>query len=70
MSSTTPDVRRLGRADHPSNPGQHHRADFARAATIAAFGRHGWALDHGDFVDRLPDQASRRIDARPAGRAA
>ncbi len=43
------------RADRPYNPGQrHHRADFARAATISAFGRHAWALDHADFVDRQP----------------
>ncbi len=55
MSITTSPARNSSRADRPYNPGQrHHRADFARAATISAFGRNAWALDHADFVDRKP----------------
>ncbi len=57
MSITTLDARRLGRADHPSTPERRIRANFARQATIAAFGwRHGRALDQADFVDRLPGE--------------
>ncbi len=56
MSITTPDARRLGRADHSSNPDRRIRASFARQATIAAFGRHARALDQADFVDRLPGE--------------
>ena len=34
-----------------------HRADFARQATIDAFGWHfARALDQGDFIDRAPGQ--------------
>ena len=49
---------RSSRTNRPFNPGRrHHRADFARAATIAEFGySHGRALDYGDFVDRLPNE--------------
>ncbi len=47
------------RTNHPSNPGRRHRADFARQAAIAAFGRHAWALDQGDFVDRAPGDMPR-----------
>ena len=36
------------------NPGCRHRAEFARQATIAAFGRHARALDQANFVDRQP----------------
>ncbi len=54
MSITTPTARNSSRADRPYNPGQRHRANFARAATISAFGHHAWALDHADFVDRKP----------------
>ena len=55
MSINTPDARRLGRAGHPSNPDRRHRADFARQATIDAFGwRFARALDQADFVDRQP----------------
>ena len=32
------------------------RANFARAATIAAFGHHARSLDWNDFVDRLPGE--------------
>ncbi len=50
----------------PTHSNRRVRAGFARQAVFDAFGHHGWALDHGNFVDRLPDQAPRRIDARPA----
>ncbi len=56
MSINTPDARRLGRTGHPSNTNRRVRASFARAATMAAFGRHGRALDQADFVDRLPGE--------------
>lgn len=37
------------------DPGRRHRADFARQATIDAFGwRHARTLDQGDFIDRKP----------------
>ncbi len=49
--------RRSRRIDRPFNPGRRHRANFARQATIDAF---GWqlarALDQADFVDRPPGQ--------------
>ena len=71
MSITMSDARRLGRTDKPFNPGRRHRsADFARAATISAFGRHAWALDQADFEDRLPNQAARRINDQIAQEAA
>ena len=35
------------------------RAKFARQATINAFGRHAWALDQADFVDRRPGEIPR-----------
>ena len=42
----------------PFNPGQRHRANFARAAVFAGFGyHHGRAIDYAEFVDRRPDQA-------------
>ena len=44
--------RNSSRADRPFHPS--HRADFARQATIAAFGRHAGALDWDDFTDRQP----------------
>ncbi len=48
--------RRSSRADRPFNPGRRHRADFARQATIDAFGwRFGKALDEGDFIDVPPN---------------
>ncbi len=48
-------------SDNPQNPEkqeQPHRNAFARDAVFAAFGRHGRALDHRDFVDRQPAPAS------------
>jgi hypothetical protein len=36
----------------PFNPGQRHRANFARAAVFEEFGRHAWAIDQRDFEDR------------------
>ena len=49
------------RADRPFNPGRRHRADFARQATIDAFGWHfARALDQADFIDRPPDQRRAR----------
>ena len=67
MPNTTPAPRRLGRADKPFNPGQRRSADFARQATIAEFGgRYARALDQADFVDRLPNEAPRRLDGHLA----
>lgn len=51
--------RNASRANSPSNPNRRHRADFARQAVIAAFGRHAWALDQADFVDRHPGNKPR-----------
>ncbi len=56
MTYTTP---RAGAASRrrPFNPGRRHRADFARQATIDAFGWHfARALDQADFIDRRPGQ--------------
>ncbi len=48
------------RTNSPSNPSRRHRADFARQATIAAFGwRHARAIDQADFVDRRPGDVQR-----------
>ncbi len=42
------------------DPGRRHRADFARQATIDAFGwRFARALDQVDFIDRAPGAAPR-----------
>ncbi len=50
--ATTP--RRSSRARNPHND-RHHRADFARLATIEVLGwRYARALDQGNFIDRLP----------------
>ncbi len=57
MIINTPDARRLGRTDHPSNSSRRHRANFARAAVFAEFGRAAFALDQGDFSDREPWEA-------------
>ena len=46
--------RNSSRADHPLDPHRRHRANFARAAVFAEFGRHAFALDQGDFEDRKP----------------
>ena len=52
---------RASRADRSSNSGRRHRADFARQATIDAFGwRYARALDQGDFMDREPWQMPMR----------
>ncbi len=57
MTYTTSPARRSRRTDRPFNPGRRHRTDFARQATIDAFGWHfARALDQGDFVDRAPGQ--------------
>ena len=41
----------------PFNPGRRHRANFARQATVDAFGwRYARALDQGDFIDRTPGE--------------
>ena len=52
--------RRSRRTDRPFNPGRRHRANFARQATIDAFGWHfARALDQADFVDRAPGEMPR-----------
>ena len=56
MTSYRKTARDSRRADHPENPEIRHRANFARAAVFAEFGRHGRAIDYDDFVDRLPWQ--------------
>ena len=62
MPYITARCRFSSRTNPTPNPDRRHRADFARAETISVFGRHARALDWGDFVDRLPNQALRRID--------
>ncbi len=57
MFSTISPPRRSRRTGKPFNPGRRHRANFARQATIDAFGwRFARALDQADFVDRAPGQ--------------
>ena len=57
MTYTTSPTRRPGRTNPPFNPGRRHRANFARQATIDAFGWHfARALDQADFIDRPPVQ--------------
>ena len=57
MSYITSSARRSRRARNPFDSGLRHRADFARQATIAAFGwHHAKALDQADFIDRLPGE--------------
>ena len=59
MSITTPSSRRLGRARNSHND-RRHRANFARQATIDAFGwRFARALDQAGFVDRAPGEMPR-----------
>ena len=60
MTLYTPMGRASSPTDKPFNPGRRHRADFARAATIDAFGRHARALDWDDFQDRQPWQMPMR----------
>ena len=56
MTYTTPRERAASRRS-PFNPGRRYRADFARQATIDAFGWHfAGALDQADFIDRRPGQ--------------
>ncbi len=56
MTYTTIPTRAASRAA-PFAPDRRHRADFARQATIAAFGwRYARFLDQGDFLDRLPGE--------------
>ncbi len=43
----------------PTHSNRRHRAEFARQATIAAFGRHARALDQADFIDRQPGEFPR-----------
>ena len=53
--------RRTSRPNHPS-PASKHRADFAREATIAAFGgRAIQALGNPNFEDRRPDHGPRSL---------
>ena len=55
MISNTSPARNSSRADRPFNPDRRVRANFARQATIDAFGwRFAKALDQGEFTDRLP----------------
>ena len=57
MTYTTTRARAASRADRPFNPGRRHRAEFARQATIDAFGwRFARAIDQADFIDRAPGQ--------------
>ena len=53
MFITTPRARAASRR-RPFNPGRRHRADFARAAVFAEFGRNAFAIDQADFEDRRP----------------
>ncbi len=60
MTYTTPRARAASRTDRPFNPGRRHRADFARQATVDAFGWHfARALDQADFIDRRPGDMPR-----------
>ncbi len=54
MTHTTFPTRNSSRTGKPFNPGQRHRANFARAAVFADFSRAAFALDRGDFEDRKP----------------
>ena len=54
MTFYTTTARDASRVDPTLDPDQCRRADFARQAVIAAFGRHARALDQADFIDRLP----------------
>ena len=63
MTFYTTTTRDANRAERPFSP---DRADFARKATIDAFGwRFAKALDQDDFVDRRPGKLPRpSSDAR------
>ena len=58
MPLTTIPARAASRASKSSNPDRRVRADFARAAVFVEFGRHAFAIDQGDFVDRKPTERS------------
>ena len=65
MSYDTSPPRNSSRTGKPFNPGRRHRANFARAAVHTEFGRHAFAIDQGDFIDRKPWQMpTRSPDAR------
>ncbi len=67
MTITTLPARNSSRAAKPSNSATDTRANFARAAVFAEFGRHARALDQADFVDRMPgDPVHPSPDARLA----
>jgi len=57
MSVYTRTPRNSSRTDKPFNPGRRYRANFARAAVFAEFGRAAFAFDQGDFSDREPWEA-------------
>ena len=59
MSLTTSPARFSSRADRPSKSDRRHRANFARAAVFAEFGRAAFSLNQADFVDRLPGDLPR-----------
>ena len=60
MLFTTPSARHSSRAKQPLHSSRRHRANFARQATIDAFGwRFAKALDQGEFTDRLPGELPR-----------
>ena len=52
MTHTTIPARPASR--RPSSPDRRHRADFARAAVFAGFGRNAFAIDQDDFEDKKP----------------
>ena len=54
MLFTTPPARRSSRAKQPRQNSRRHRADFARGAVFAEFGRAAFAIDQDDFQDRQP----------------
>ncbi len=56
MTNTITPLPNSSRTGKPYNPGQRHRANFARAAVFTEFGHHGWALDQADFEDRKPGE--------------
>ncbi len=59
MSVYTRTPRNSSRADRPYNPGRRHRANFARGMVFSEFGHAAFAIDQGDFVDRLPGELPR-----------
>ena len=57
-------------AGQSSNSATETRANFARAAVFAEFGRHARALDYPGFIDRLPNEAPRRVGGQLAKKVA